>query len=161
MSKLRILFVCTANICRSPTAEAFLRKCVAEADLSGAIEVSSCGISESHLGAHPPQSAVDCAQDRGCDISAHRARQIRAADLDQFDLVLAMDRGQLNWLRRLRRGTARIDRFLDYATGGKVRKDVPDPYGGDARKFEKAAQRIEDAMPLLLETLRSDFPIRR
>lgn len=159
MTKLRVLFVCTGNVCRSPTAAAILRKLVSDAGLAEVIEVDSCGIGDSHVGQPPPKAAMDCAEERGYDLSSFRARQVRAADVARFDLVLAMDRGQLNWLRRLKFDEARLRRFLDYATGGKQRKDVPDPFGRSTKAFEIAIDRIETAMPLLLDVLRRDFAL--
>ena len=105
-----------------------------------------------------PPLAVELALHRGYDLSGLRARQVRAADLRTYDLVLAMARDHLNWLRRLNRGDARVERFLEYATDGRRRKDVPDPFGGEARDYEGTLDLLESAMPKVLENLRADYP---
>ena len=159
MGKIRVLFVCTGNICRSPTAEAVLRKVVADDGLSGVIEVDSCGTSAYHLGESPTPAGVESAARRGYDSSSLRARQIETEDFARFDLILAMDRGHLSRLERLSPGPARarLDLFLTYASGGERAGDAADPYYGGADDYETALDLIEPAMPGLLANLKRDF----
>ncbi|MBF9034052.1 low molecular weight phosphotyrosine protein phosphatase [Rhodobacterales bacterium HKCCE2091] len=116
----RILAVCLGNICRSPTAEAVLR-----ATLPGA-EIDSAGTGNWHVGNPPHPPAIRAAAARGYDLAPLRARQVRASDFHDFDLVLAMDDDNFADLTALRPPDARAELrlFLDPLGGGAV----PDPY---------------------------------
>jgi len=159
MKTASVLFVCTGNICRSPTARAVLEKRVAEAGLADAVAVDACGTIDYHAGEPPSPLALRVAARRGYDASAYRARQVRAEDFARFDLILAMDRGHLSWLSRLSpcRPGARVALFADYASDGKRHNDVPDPYDGDEADYEAMLDLIEDAMPGLLDRLKRDY----
>ena len=141
---MNILFVCTGNICRSPTGEAVLRRMADAAGLGDAVTVESCGTHAYHIGQPPDARAQEAGERRGYDFSGQRARQICAEDFDRFDLILAMDGGHLDRLRRAApaaRGD-RIRRFLDFAPGAG-RRDVPDSYYGGADDYELALDLIE------------------
>ncbi|MDX2221647.1 MAG: low molecular weight protein-tyrosine-phosphatase, partial [Rhodospirillaceae bacterium] len=91
----RVLFVCTGNICRSPTAEGVFRHLVAEAGLADRIDVDSAGTHGYHVGEPPDSRSVAAAARRGIDIAGQRARRVQPEDFDRFDLVLALDQGHL------------------------------------------------------------------
>jgi len=88
---IRVLMVCTGNICRSPTAEGVLRRKLADAGLQDQVEVASAGTVDYHAGSPPDHRAQQSARRRGYDLSRQRARQLRVEDFERFDLVLAMD----------------------------------------------------------------------
>ncbi|MDE0703768.1 MAG: low molecular weight phosphotyrosine protein phosphatase [Rhodospirillaceae bacterium] len=141
---MNILFVCTGNICRSPTGEAVLRRMADAAGLGDAVAIDSCGTHAYHVGQPPDARARAAGERRGYDFSGQRARQIAIADFDRFDLILAMDGGHLDRLRRAApagRGD-RIRRFLEFAPGAG-RRDVPDPYYGGPEDYELALDLIE------------------
>ncbi|SIO54439.1 protein tyrosine phosphatase [Rhodovulum sp. ES.010] len=145
----RILFVCLGNICRSPTAQGVVARMAAEAGVP--VELDSAGTGGWHVGEPPDARATGEAAARGYDLSAQRARQVRAADFKAFDLILAMDRSNLATLERLRPpGTATPVRLLlDYADSS--RDEVPDPYyeGG----FDLVLDLVEDAARGLLREI--------
>jgi protein-tyrosine phosphatase len=151
----RVLFVCTGNICRSPTAEGALRRAAEAAGLGGAIEIDSAGTHGYHIGEPPDPRSVRHAERRGIDISSLRARRVREADFDAFDLILAMDHGHLNHLRAMRREqhTAEVRLFLDFHPQQRHR-DVPDPYYGEAPDFELVLDLVEEASQGLIAALR-------
>ena len=152
---LRLLFVCTGNICRSPTAEGVFRARAIAAGLGHRVLADSAGTHGYHIGAPPDPRSCAAALRRSIDLSALRARQVRAEDFDRFDLLLAMDRGHLRALRGLapaeRAGRAQL--FLDYAPRLGL-KDVPDPYYGGPEGFEQVLDLIEAASDGLLDHLR-------
>src|SRR5271156_3601150 len=100
---VRILFVCLGNICRSPTAEGVMRALVREAGLESSIELDSAGTGGWHVGSPPDERATETARAQGIVLEG-AARQIRAADFEDFDLIVAMDRKNLADLRRLAPG---------------------------------------------------------
>src|SRR5438105_15891267 len=95
-----ILFVCTANLCRSPTAEGVLRMKLRNAGLEQEIEINSAGTHDYHAGKPPFPSAVELAKTRGYDITGV-ARRIAPGDFDHYDMILAMDRANLAHLRTI------------------------------------------------------------
>jgi protein-tyrosine phosphatase len=150
----RVLFVCTGNICRSPTAEGVFRHVAAAAGLSDRFQIDSAGTHGYHIGEPPDSRSVAQARARGYDLSALRARQFTAADYADFDLLLAMDRGHLKIMRRLAspHDAERARLFLSFAPECGI-DDVPDPYYGDERDFAQALDLIERGSRALLDAL--------
>ncbi|HQR02982.1 MAG: low molecular weight phosphotyrosine protein phosphatase [Proteobacteria bacterium] len=152
----RILFVCTGNICRSPTAEGVLRTLAAREGLSSEVEVDSAGTHDYHVGEPPDRRTVKAATRRGYDLSKLRARQVVAADFEHFDWILAMDQGHLKHLQSMASSFSRhkLALFLDCAEGTRG-QDVPDPYYGGAEGFETVLDLVEQGAFGLLRTLRA------
>jgi len=150
-----VLFVCTGNICRSPTADGVFRHLVREAGLEAKVRVDSAGTHDYHAGEPPDERAQVHALRRGYDLSALRARQVARGDFERFDLVLAMDRGHLRVLQRLAPPEHRhkLRLFMEFAATRR-RDEVPDPYYGGAGGFEEVLDMVEDAAHGLLEELR-------
>jgi protein-tyrosine phosphatase len=156
---VKILFVCLGNICRSPTAEAVLRGIAAREAPQLALSVDSAGTANYHPGSPPDRRSQAAARRRSYDLSALRARQICDADFAHFNLILAMDRNNLQELLERAPAGARdkIQLFLDFAPEQPVR-DVPDPYDGGARGFEEVLDLIEAASRGLLRRLQAQAP---
>ncbi len=142
--KRHVLFVCTGNICRSPTAEGVFRRMVEDGPLSGKVEIDSAGTQGFHVGQPPDPRAIEHALKRGIDISDLRGRQVGAADFEHFDYILAMDDGHVRHLMAMcpTRLKHKVERLLDYG-GGHKQTVVPDPYAGKAKDFERALDLIE------------------
>ncbi len=149
-TEVAILFVCSGNICRSPTAEAVFRKLAP----SHRFEIDSAGTHGLHAGDPPDPRAIHAAQLRGYDLSGLRARKVTDDDFERFDLLLAMDQGHARWLRQQspERARGRIRLFLEYAPDGG-RLDVPDPYYGGPEGFDQVLDLVEQGVRGLLKEL--------
>lgn len=157
---VRILFVCLGNICRSPTAEGVMRRLVREAGLEDQITLDSAGTGGWHAGAPPDERATDAAARRGIELSGS-ARRVEAEDFERFDLILAMDRANLRQLRRAapdERARARVRLLREYDPASSGNLDVPDPYYGGRRGFDRVLDLVEAACRGLLEELRAAEP---
>jgi protein-tyrosine phosphatase len=136
---VRVCFVCLGNICRSPTAEAVMRKLVAEAGVEAHVEIDSAGTGAYHVGEPADaRSRVEAAR-RGIELDGI-ARQFEADDFARFDYVVAMDASNLRDLRELAVSAAdraKLHLLRSFETGGGVAGggDVPDPYHGGTRGF--------------------------
>ena len=154
---MRILFVCLGNICRSPMAEGVFRAVARERGLD--VDIDSAGTSAWHVGEAPDPRAQAAAAANGVDISALRGRQAKAADMEDFDLILAMDEENLRDLQRLAgpRNAGKVKLFLDYAPDGWER-EVPDPYYGGEAGFAHVLNLLRAAAEGLADELEKDAP---
>ncbi len=134
---MKILMVCTGNICRSPTAEGVLRHELQRTGLAGRASVDSAGTHDYHIGDPPDPRSIRTARAGGIDIGDLRARQLVAADFTDFDLLLAMDCGHLALMQQQSpthlRHKSRL--YLDFAPDQPLR-EMPDPYYGGQDGFD-------------------------
>ena len=153
--RVRVLFVCMGNICRSPTAQGVFEKVVDEAGLAHLIEIHSAGTHAYHVGEPPDARAQEAAGLRGYDLSPQRARRVQESDFIEFDYVLAMDRSNFADLQELALPDykQRLKLFLEFARELQD-TDVPDPYYGGKQGFERVLDLIEAASHGLLEHIR-------
>lgn len=154
--KMKLLFICLGNICRSPAAEGIMRQMVEERALSNDIIVDSAGIGSWHVGEMPDPRMRKHAARRGYDLSPLRARQFRSDDFWKFDYIVVMD--EENYHDVMERGGVYADarkvlRMKDYFIRYKGQQSVPDPYYGGAEGFERALNLIEDGCEGLLKDL--------
>jgi protein-tyrosine phosphatase len=168
MGRVRICFVCSGNICRSPTAEAVLDAMLRDAGRDD-IEVDSAGTGDWHAGDDMDSRARRTLRAHGYDRPRHEAKQFTAADFASRDLVVALDRGHARHLIELA-GRAddpqeardkvvllrSFDASLDPVAGGGQDLDVPDPYYDDADAFTLVLRQIEAGCSGLLASVRDD-----
>lgn len=150
-NKIKVLFVCMGNICRSPTAEGVFTHLVQASGLHGQIHIDSAGTHSYHVGAAPDNRAQAAAKGRGYDLSGLRGRQVVVKDFAEFDYVLAMDHDNMANLKRLC-PDAHLDKvrlFLSFSSRFPG-QEVPDPYYGGPRGFEHVLDMTEDAAKGLL-----------
>lgn len=150
----RVLFVCSGNICRSPTAEGIARHLISTSGLESLIEVDSAGIQGYHAGEAPDPRTRKIAAQRGYDLSTIRARKLEAEDYQRFDLLLAMDRGHLEQMMKNCPEVYRIKLrlFLEFAEEA-LEREVPDPYYGGPNGFEFVLDLCEQGVDGLLKQL--------
>lgn len=155
MEMIKLLFVCTGNICRSPTAEGVFRHLVKSQGLDALIKTDSAGTENYHIGDPPDPRTLLAAKARGYFLDDLRARQIQKADFSSFDLILAMDSGHYRALHRIcpQDQNHRIRMFLDFADHFSS-PDVPDPYYGSTDDFDLVLDMAEDGANGLLIHLR-------
>jgi len=154
-----VLFVCAGNICRSPMAEGVFRHLVGEAGLADRFAIDSAGIGGWHEGEPPDARATAAAAARGVALTGS-ARRIAPADLRDSDYVLAMDVENLDALRELKRlvaPRARVHLLREFdADATQPAPEVPDPYYGGARGFERVFDMVERAGRGLLAHIRRE-----
>jgi len=154
MNRSRLLFVCLGNICRSPIAEGVFASVAAQSGNGGLFELDSAGTGAWHIGNPPDPRAIAAAARRGIDLSGQRARQVRARDFSDFDLLLAMDMDNQAELLSLAPGEHRgkVRLFLDDAPQ-LGSSEVPDPYYGGEHGFEEVLDLVEAGSRALLARL--------
>ena len=159
-SPYRICFVCTGNICRSPSAEVVVRA-LAERVSALEIEVDSAGTDDWHAGQPADPRALRALTVAGYDGATHRARQFDPQWFRERDLIVALDRGHARRLRSWApddeaRGRIRLLRSFDPAVDAHPDDpliDVADPYYDGEAEFALMVEQIEAAGTGLLEHL--------
>jgi protein-tyrosine phosphatase len=161
MEKIKVLFVCMGNICRSPTAEGVFTKLIAEKNLDSQFAVDSAGTHAYHVGNPPDFRAQQAALRRGVELQHLRARKFHSSDFEYFDYVLAMDDDNYAILINAcpNEHKDKVKYFLEYAPHLGVR-EVPDPYYGEKLGFERVLDMVEDASLGFLGTLQKTGKIK-
>lgn len=154
MEKIKVLFVCMGNICRSPTAEGVFAKLLKEQNLEAYFVVDSAGTHAYHVAEAPDLRAQQAALERDIELSHLRARKVVMGDFEDFDFLLAMDDDNYAALMAAcpDEHKDKISYFLDYAPHLDVR-EVPDPYYGGKYGFERVLDMAEAASIGFLNTL--------
>lgn len=148
----KLLFVCLGNICRSPSAENIMNYLIEEAGLTDKISCDSAGTSGYHIGAAPDRRMNHAALKRGLQLQG-TSRKLRPSDLQQFDLILAMDRENYQdilYLDREGKYEDKVRMMCEFAQH-KAEREVPDPYYGGADGFDNVIDLLFDACSGLLE----------
>lgn len=156
---MKILMVCLGNICRSPLAEGLLAEKVKYKGLNWTVD--SAGTSSWHIGEPPDPRSIQVAQKNGVDISQQKARQFVKADLERFDVILAMD--QSNFMDINQHATEqqkeKVHMILNFVHP-KANRSVPDPYWDDDG-FDQIYGMLEEAtehLIMYLESLQNKRP---
>lgn len=154
---MKLLFVCTGNICRSPTAEAVMQHLLEQQQLKQHFTLDSAGTQSHHVGEQADPRTRKVATAKGIAIDHLRARQLTQQDFAEFDLLLAMDKSHYHWMRTMgpQEHIGKVQLYLPYA-GIAAPQEVPDPYYGEMEDFEAVLELIEQAsaqlLPRLLQT---------
>ena len=151
-----ILFVCLGNICRSPAAEGIMKHQLEINGLTDKVFVDSAGIGGWHVGDLPDARMRVHGSRRGYDFCS-RARQIKRADFDRFDLIIVMDDDNYDHVCSLARNEddrAKVHLMTEYLNRFKGRRSVPDPYYGGDAGFELVLDLLEDGCERLIELIK-------
>jgi len=154
---LRLLMLCMGNICRSPMAEGALRARLLQAGMADDVHVDSAGTGGWHAGDPPNPRAIATAAAHGVDIAGLRARKLEAGDFDRFDWILCADRDNLVQVQAHLppAGRARAMLLREWAECGET-GEIPDPYSGGSREFERAWSLADEAAARIVERLRAE-----
>ena len=155
MEKIKVLFVCMGNICRSPTAHGVFAAQVTNEGLLDRIEVDSAGTHAYHVGEPPDSRAQETALRKGIDLSEQRARRARSEDFLHFDYIVAMDQDNYHSLSAICPDGRedKIHMLMDFAPDFRTR-EVPDPYYGGPTGFDRVVDMVESACTGLLDEVK-------
>jgi protein-tyrosine phosphatase len=157
MEKVKVLFVCLGNICRSPLAEAVFKHKIVERNLNKFFEADSCGTSNYHIGDDPDPRTIANAKKNGVQI-LHKGRQLSEADLAYYDYVLAMDESNHANIMRLKNAKAHAEKIMlmrVFDPEGKG-KEVPDPYYGTERNFQEVFDILDRTIDHFIDHLEKE-----
>jgi protein-tyrosine phosphatase len=152
---IRVCFVCTANICRSPTAEGIMSHLVRRAGLSDRVEVESAGTAVAREGGSRDPRSAATAERRGAPLRGS-TRRFLPEDFARFEYIVAVDarnRSELLALADQPEAKARVALLRDFDSSAPSGSSVPDPYSGGERGFDEVFDSCEAACRGLLETL--------
>jgi protein-tyrosine phosphatase len=147
---MRVLFVCTGNTCRSPTAEHLLRRELAERGVEG-VTVGSAGVG-AWDGSPASEGAYLIGLEHGLDLSAHRARLLTPELAAEYDLILTMGRSHLERVRELGAGDG-AHLLTDFAGRGGRAGDVFDPYGGALEQYRTTHDELRELIARVADRL--------
>ncbi len=139
-------------------AEVVTRGLLDSAGLSDRIEVSSTGTGDWHIGGPANPGSVRALSKRGYDASRHRARQLTATTVAEYDLLVGLDSANVRDIERLLDGLPAAERpevtlLRDYPPGGEAGLGVPDPYGMDDAAFDHTLDLVEHGCRGLVDHL--------
>jgi protein-tyrosine phosphatase len=156
-SIMRIIFVCQGNIIRSPLAENMFRHLAQERGVGEKYLLDSAGTSAYHVGELPDHRMRQVAQEKGFQYTG-KARQYRRDEFDQHDLIIVMDRSNLQILSSWAstEEEKKIHMMREFDPQGSARLDVPDPYYGGLDVFDKTFEIVKRSCQGLLEVLESE-----
>jgi protein-tyrosine phosphatase len=152
---VRILFVCTGNICRSPLAEVILRNKIQL--LHASAEIDSAGFEAFHDGDHADARAIRTARNHGIDLTAHRARLFTTQDFQHYDHIYIMDDSHMQRIRHFARGhedMGKVDYIMNQVHPGQD-LNVEDPWYDDLPAFERVYVKLDTACGILAERIAS------
>jgi len=157
--RIRLLFVCMGNICRSPLAEGVFLHKANERGVAKRFSVDSAGTGGWHVGEPADHRMRDVAESRGVVLTS-RARQVRSDDADHFDHIICMDRDNVRNVLRIGIPKDKVSLLLEYDPQS-AETEVPDPYYGGPEGFDHVFELVDGACEKLMDKLLSTSPTRK
>ena len=153
MQKIKIMFVCTGNICRSAMADKMLAKRVEEENLN--IEVYSSG-TFAEIGDYPTVEAIEVMEEYGIDLRPHRATNIRRSNIEEMDLILCATTTHKNMVLQLYPNLAgQVYTMKEYVGDTQNGIDISDPWGYDLAVYRKCAAEIEKLIKKIVDKMKN------
>ena len=152
---LKILFVCTGNICRSPTAHAIARHQVKNLRVENKIIIDSARIDGFHVGDISDYRAIQVGREREISFDGIKSTKISLADFKSSDYIFAMDKGHFKSMKLLspKEYQDKIHMFLEFAEINKGSGEVKDPYYGGVEGFNQVFDLINDGVEKILKKI--------
>ena len=154
---MKIMFICTGNICRSAMADAMLKYKIKDTDLENKIEVYSAG-TYAETGAYATYNAIEAMDELGVDLRLHRATNILDSNIQDMDLILCATQNHRDFIISmypdLINKTFTIKEYADYDTETGI--DIPDPWGYDLTVYRKCASVLDTCLDKIIERLKSE-----
>lgn len=156
--KVKVLFVCMGNICRSPSAEAVFRNMIIRNNLLERVEIASAGTHDYHVGNPADRRSHDAAAKRGIDLSNHRAQQLKEIHFKEYDYILVMDEANYRAVMKIcpLGASEKVHYLMDFAPQLGLR-EVPDPYYGGPEGFDHVLNLVEAAAAGLFSEIRERY----
>ena len=158
MNKISIIFVCTGNICRSPTAEAIFKSKIEGMGLTDFFLVDSAGTHGYHIGQSPDQRSVSAAKPYNYSFEGIKSRAFDVSIDYENDYIIAMDQSHLNWLMENKplECSSKIDLLMNFDKNYQLDKDIKDPYYGGEKGFKLVIEKIQGGIDTLIEHIKKE-----
>ena len=158
MNKISIIFVCTGNICRSPTAEAIFKSKIDQMGLKDYFLVDSAGTHGYHVGQSPDQRSISAAKSYNYSFEGIKSRAFDVSIDYDNDYIIAMDKSHLNWLMENKplECSSKIDLLMNFDKNSQSNKDIEDPYYGGEKGFKLVIEKIQDGTDKLIEFIKDE-----
>lgn len=157
--KISVLFVCMANICRSPALEGALRHIAAQEKKTFELHVDSCGMGWFHLGQNPDRRVFEAAKKRGVLLD-HKAQQFHESFFSEFDYIFAVDEDiveQVKYHAKNDLEKSKVKLATEYSSK-YLKKSIPDPYYMSSDGFEEMMDIVEDSARGIFHFLKKNSP---
>lgn len=157
MDKIKILFVCMGNICRSPSAEAVFKSLAGNNGFAKRFEIDSAGTIAYHAGESPDKRMQSHAVKRGYNLTGISRKFNPFTDFDHFDMIIGMDKENVYSLKQMARNQNDLDKIhlmTDFSKEWSY-EEIPDPYYGGEEGFELVLDLLEDSCEGLLEKIKN------